>query len=103
MKKKGALAVIPPRANARLWPKKGAEYPRNQAIMEIKKHGSKQWKEEIGYHIRSLVETMMYRLKTIFTGRFKSRLFKTQQLEARLYCIILNKFTRLGMPDSLAI
>lgn len=103
MEKKRAIAIIPPRSNACLWIKKGPEHPRNKAVTAIEKQGSKQWKKVIGYHVRSLVETTMYRLKTIFTGRFRARLFKNQQLEARIYCVILNKFTELGMPDSVAI
>lgn len=100
IQKRNAQAVIPPRSNACLWPEKGLDHPRNKALFFIARNGSKAWKEKSGYHTRSLVETSMYRLKTIFTGRLKSRLLKHQKLECRLMCMMLNKLSSLGMPDS---
>src|SRR3712207_7463105 len=35
--------------------------------------GRKQWKQESGYHRRSLVETGIFRLKTIFGGNLSAR------------------------------
>ncbi|QDS99596.1 hypothetical protein [Adhaeretor mobilis] len=40
----------------------------------------------------------MYRLKAIFGGKLTSRKLCHQQIEARLRCQILNRFTQLGMP-----
>lgn len=98
IKKKGGQAIIPPQKNACLWPESGAEHPRNQAVTEIEKKGRKEWKQNIGYHVRSLVETTMYRIKTIFTGKFKSRLIGNQKLESRLICNILNKLIAITRP-----
>jgi hypothetical protein len=39
---------------------------RNRAVERIKEIGSKEWKKEIGYHKRSLIETTMFRYKVIF-------------------------------------
>lgn len=98
LKKKGGQAIIPPQKNACLWPESGAAHPRNQAVTEIEKKGRKEWKQDIGYHVRSLVETTMYRIKTIFTGKFKSRLIDNQKLESRLICNILNKLIAIAKP-----
>lgn len=76
----------------------GDNHSRNQATREIAKSSSQEWKKAIGYHIRSLVETTMYRLKTTFTGKFKSREIEHQELEARLMCNVLNKYIVLAKP-----
>lgn len=74
---------------------------RNHLIDEIKEFGGKvQWKKESPYHKRSLVETHMYRLKTILGGSLKSRKFESQKTEAAIMSSILNKMTSLGMPIS---
>jgi len=103
--KAGAKAKIPPREGAKPWEKleSGEEHPRNQIIQRCQKVGKKQWKQESGYHIRSLVETAMYRLKQIFSGNLKNRAFETQQTEAYVRIYVLNKMTRLGMPKSYRI
>lgn len=97
---RNAQAIIPPRKNACLWPEEGPDHPRNKSLIDIELENLKIWKKKIGYHIRSLVETTMLRLKKIFTGKFKSREFDNQRLESRLMCVILNKMTHLGMPIS---
>ena len=68
--------IIPPRHDAIPWPEKesvadGTVYPRNQAIARIEVVGRKAWKQEVGYHRRSLVETAMFRYKTS-NSHFKS-------------------------------
>lgn len=77
---------------------------RNQLIRDKRKAGGKKaWKKTSGYHKRSLVETHMFRLKTILGGKLKSRNFKNQKTEAKIMASILNKMTSLGMPDSIPI
>lgn len=76
---------------------------RDNITRRIRKVGRKKWKEEVSYHKRSLVETAMYRYKTIFGGKMQSHKLENQQIEAMIKCNILNQFTRLGMPDSYAI
>ena len=58
------------------------------------------WKKTSGYHRRSLVETHMFRLKTILGGILKGRKLETQTVEAKIMAKILNKMTSLGMPKS---
>lgn len=94
--------VIPPRRRASI--KKhgncaGKPLPRDEAIRGIRRLGRGRWKEEVGYHRRSLVETSIYRLKRSFGSRLKNKRFENQQTEARLRCKLLNRFTQLGMPQ----
>ena len=98
-----ATAAIPPRKDAKIWfhgNRKQAPHPRDENLRAIRKQGRSTWKEEINYHRRSLSETMMYRLKTIFTGEVSARGIENQTTELLLKCSILNQFTHLGMPDS---
>lgn len=62
--------------------------------------GRKNWKKTSGYHKRSLAETHMFRFKTILGAELSSRIFENQVAEAKIKTLILNKMTRLGMPDS---
>lgn len=72
-------------------------------IRKIRQLGRKNWKKQSGYHKRSLAETTMYRLKTIFSGIFLARLFENQGTEVLLRCFALNKMTQLEMPISYAV
>ena len=78
-------------------------FPLDKVVREIKKMGRKNWKAKTGYHKHSLAETAMYRIKTIFSGVLRARLFETQAVEALLKCHILNRITSLAMPDSYVI
>ena len=98
-----ATAAIPPRKDANIWfhgNRKGPAHPRDENLRRIRQVGRSAWKEEIDYHRRSLSETGMYRLKTIFTGEVCARQIETQTTELIIECKALNKMTQLGMPDS---
>ncbi len=99
----GALAaVIPPRKNAKIKQHGNCAaepLPRDEAIRRIRRTSRGGWKEEVGYHRRSLGEAAMYRIKQAFGPLLKNRKLETQQTEARIRCKILNQFTRLGMPE----
>jgi len=91
--------VIPPRRGAvirRHGNKAGPKSARDENIRGTRRHGRKGWKERSGYHERSLSETAMFRVKSAFGGHLKHRLMEDQQVEARIKCKILNRFTRLG-------
>ncbi len=93
--------TIPPRRDAVLWEENGTEpYPRNANLRRIGEIGRKEWKDESGYHRRSLAETAVFRFKTIFGDHLSSREIKRQKTEARIKCAALNRMTRLGIPDS---
>ena len=101
-----AEAVIPPRKEAveRIEsndsPKIAA---RNQVVKKVKQQGSKIWKQKRAYHRRSLAETAMFRIKTWFGDQLKARLFENQVVEAFVRCVVLNRMTALGLPDSCPI
>jgi hypothetical protein len=99
---RGAKAVIPPKARARLWGKPHTK-SRDDNVKTMRRIGLKNWKQNARYHRRSLVETAMMRLKTIFSDKLKSRTFDRQEVEARVRCAALNRMTELGMPRSYAV
>lgn len=95
--------LIPPRKNARIWQhgnSKAERLKRDENLRYIRKHGRQLWKEDSGYHIRSLVETTIFRLKTIFGDELSARLLETQTTQTFIRCLALNKMTHLGMPES---
>lgn len=94
-------AIIPPQRNAKIkrhGNSSGRPLSRDAAIRDIRRRGRRQWKEDIGYHRRSLSETAMYRMKCCFGDHMKNRLLENQRTETRLRSKILNKFTHLGLP-----
>jgi hypothetical protein len=99
---RGARAVIPPQVRARI--RSGPEFEgRNAAVLRGREVGRDEWKKEAGYHRRSLAETAMMRLKTIFSDKLKAREWKRQETELRDRCAAMNKMTSLGMPQSYAV
>ena len=101
LEKRGIEQVIPPREDAVPQNRRdGRRKERDAAIDGIEKQGRKGWKKGIGYHRRSLAETGMYRMKTIFGGNLKNRKLENQKTEVRLRCKLLNKLTTFGMPKS---
>lgn len=98
-----AKILIPPRKNARIWQHgntKAERLPRDENLRAIRKHGRRQWKALAGYHQRSLAETLMFRLKTIFGDKLSARTLETQTTQALIRCRALNQMTHLGLPQS---
>jgi hypothetical protein len=101
-----ARAAIPPQKNARIWQhgnSGGKRKARDENLRRIRKVGRKRWKEESKYHRRSLAETSVFRLKTIFGGSVSARGFEGQAAEMLIRCAALNLMTQMGMPDSYAV
>ena len=95
--------LIPPRKNARIWQhgnSKAERLKRDENLRYIRKHGRQQWKQDSDYHMRSLAETAMFRMKTIFGDELSARLLETQTTQALIRCLALNKMSHLGMPES---
>jgi len=95
--------LIPPRKNARIWQhanSKQERLQRDENLRYIRKHGRRQWKEDSGYHIRSLAETIMFRLKIFFGDKLSARLLQAQTTQALIRGLALNRMTQLGMPES---
>jgi hypothetical protein len=96
----GARPKIPPRHDAKIKRHAlaaGPRLPRDEAIRMIRRVGRKNWKKRIGYHCRSLAETAVSRLKTLFGSMLKNRTLPNQITEARLRCKILNHFTQFRL------
>ncbi len=101
--RRGARAVIPPRRDAKIRRHGNASGPRlarDENLRRIRQVGRRAWKEESGYHRRSLAETAMFRIKTIFGHGVSSRRPGQQATEAGIRCRALNIMTHQGMPRS---
>jgi IS5 family transposase len=101
--KKAEPKIPPPRNAVPGDPADEATRKRNEAISAIRALGGDDdaralWKKLERYHTRSLVETTMFRFKTIFGGDLRSRTWENQRIEAYVKCLVLNKMTKLGMP-----
>lgn len=104
----GVKQIIPPPIDAVQHPpitKKGENLgflqQRNQAIEYIAENGRKSWKQNDGYHRRSLNETTMFRYKTSFTHQLSARKFENQKTEVKIGAKILNIYAKIGLPVSI--
>jgi IS5 family transposase len=98
-----AQATIPPQRNAKIWQHGNTQaerLARDQHLRRIRQSGRTAWKRESGYHRRSLAETTMFRLKTIFSDRVTARGFAGQATQLLVRCAALNRMAHLGKPDS---
>ena len=103
IRERQARAAIPPQHNAKIWQHgntKAQRLARDENLRRIRQIGRAAWKRECGYHRRSLAETTMFRLKTIFGDRVSARSFAGQAAQLLVRCATLNRLTQLGMPDS---
>jgi hypothetical protein len=96
---RAAAVIIPPRATAVA--KSDSTATRDHHIATIERHGRIGWQRRSGYNRRSLVETAIYRYKTIIGRRLRARSLPNQRTEAKIGCNVLNRMTRLGMPASI--
>lgn len=104
---RGAKLLVPPPKNA-VWHgdiKEGqlVDNPRwktrNDYVRACLRLGRKQWKQQSGYHKRSIAETSMFRLKRSFGGGLKSRKRRNQDAEVYIRISLLNLFTSYGLPE----
>jgi hypothetical protein len=91
-----AAVIIPPRSTA--VPSETPTSQRDRHLRAIAEHGRINWQRNSGYARRSLVETAMYRYKTIIGRRLRTRILPNQRTEAKIGCNVLNRLTDLGMP-----
>lgn len=78
IRKRKAKAVIPPRKDAKIWQHgncKQEPHPRDENLRYIRRHTRKKWKRDFNFHRRSIAETSMFRVKTIFSPQANSRTF----------------------------
>jgi len=96
-----ACVIIPPRSTAVL--SEAGTTERDDHLRSIRTHGRIGWQRRSGYGRRSLVETAMYRYKTIIGRRLHARSLSNQKTDAKIACNALNRMTGLGMPISVRI
>ena len=99
IRERGARAVIPPKKGARV---RGTPElrDRDEAVRRSREVGKEQWKCVSGYYRRSLSETAMMRLKTLFSDKLKAREWRRQETKLRVRCAAMNRMTAQGMPQS---
>ena len=95
--------LIPPRKGAQLAPESSTTRERNRNIRGRARVGKRVWHTESGYSKRSKVETAFYRYKAIVGSAMRARGLRSQRVEARIGCKILNTMTALGMPDGVMV
>lgn len=109
---RGAKGVFPPQHNAIVQRNKKkretALLARDKTIRYLQRGGEKaarlkEWKERNNYHRRSLVETMMWRMKTVFGDQMRSRSMENQRTDLLIRCKAMNRITKLGLPKSIAV
>jgi Transposase DDE domain len=101
LKENNITPIIPPQKNAKIWKhgnSAGDKHSRDQALRRIRKAGKPKWKRESGYHKRSLSETAMFRLKTIFGSSISARNLKSQITQVKIRVNALNRMTLQRMP-----
>ena len=110
--KRGAKPVFPPQRDAIVQRNKHKKDPaliarddvvKFMASGQDYKEQRKVWKQETGYHRRSLVENMMWRMKTLFGDEMRARSFANQQTDLLIRCYAMNLINTLGLPQSTPI
>jgi hypothetical protein len=93
--------IIPPRATAVLGPATGTVPSlRDRHIQTVQEKGRRGGERVVGYGQRSLVETAMFRYKTLIGPTLRARTLPAQKTEARVACSVMNRMTQLGKPIS---
>jgi hypothetical protein len=101
-----ATPTFVPRRTTRLGPAQdptGWRAARNRILQQIAAHGRSAWQVLSGYTRQSIAENTMFRFKQLFGGRLWARRLATQHSEAVMKCLVLNRMTQLGMPETVRI
>ncbi|KAF1009816.1 MAG: IS5 family transposase ISBam3 [Burkholderia gladioli] len=102
---RSAIPSIPPSEGSAHWP---ADMPgaawRNGAVDAIARDGRREWKQDSGYHRRSLAENAMYRFKILTGNCFWARHIDSQATEVRLpFASSINQMADLARLQSVLI
>ena len=106
LERRGARAVIPPRRDAKIrrhGNTSGPRLARDEDLRRIRRIGRAAWKEESGYHRRSLGETAMFRMKTLFGAGVSCRADEQRATEVGVRCRAMNIMTHQGMPETVRV
>jgi transposase len=97
----GATVIIPPRATSVAGETTATQ--RDRHLTMIDEHGRMGWQRRSGYNRRNLVETTMFRYKTVIGRRLQARTLSNQKTEAKIGRNVLNRVARLGMPAAIRV
>jgi IS5 family transposase len=109
---RGAKGIFPPQKDAIVQRNKIKKDPallaRDEVINFIGKGSHRKlklkwWKKKNHYHQRSLIETLMWRMKSIFGDEIRSRTMENQRTDLLIRCYALNRMTELGLPRSVTV
>ncbi len=100
---RNAQAIIPVPKNSKPWKNNTpGTQARNQTLRVMQRLGRAIRKKWSGYHRRSLMEKKMRGFK-LLGERIDARLFNSQVAELQIRAALLNRFTPLGRPLTVAI
>ncbi|MEX3592019.1 MAG: IS5 family transposase, partial [Burkholderia sp.] len=101
---RSAIPSIPPREGAAHWP---ADMPgaawRNGAVDAIARAGHREWKQNSGYHRRSLSENAMYRFRTLTGNCLWALHIVAQATEVSVRVGVINRMADPARPQSVRI
>ena len=96
--------ITPPRKDAVFSPAVDTNPTlRDRYLKTIHDKGRVHWQHESGDGQRNLVENTMYRIKTIYGRKLKSRNIENQKTESRIVLNNINIMTAPGMAESYAV
>ena len=107
---RNAKPVFPPQHNAVVQrnktKKNPALIPRDELIVRLNSAPDKNeelrlWKQQNHYHRRSLIETNMSRMNSIFSDQMGAKTTENQFAELAIRCRIINIINKLGLPKSM--
>ena len=90
-----ATVIIHPRSNAVISDNK-KWIQRDMHVHRIRTDGVYEWRRESGYYRQSKVENTFYRYKTMIGRKLRVRTEQGWEVEAKIVCIILNRFLEQG-------
>lgn len=92
-------AIIPPNTGFRE-ARETDDPQRLHNIRVIEDKGKAQWQKNTNFGQRARVENTMYRYKSTFGSKLKSRDFQNQITETQIAVQVLNRMASLGMPKA---
>lgn len=96
------MPSLPPRKNARPWrPTAAGARARNEILRAVKYPGPAIWRRWGQFHCRSRVEAKMHCVKRLGQGLL-ARGFGRQVAELQIRCAVMNRYTALGRPMTMA-
>ena len=96
-----ASIIIPPQKDAVMSPQSAtALTQRDRHLLASEKVGRFNWKRTPGYDGQTHAEYAFSRYKRIFGGRLRAKREESQEREAALGCVLLNRLRELGRPQS---